>query len=226
MIFLAESLINSNLTVHTKTLYHILISRPPSGQTSKPLGGLQVGDKITYSGVFTPAVARFGMNIKDSASNFLFRMAFRPAGDGSILVMDSRKNGNWQGQLRSPLPAFEEGKEFKITVSVLEEKYIASFNGELMAQVNFPKRQPYNGATTFELWGGAALKAGGVPILWNTIIREKALVEGEDEDQDEAEVNILTKDLVATQNSVGWGGVPARALDGNTNGQWKAGLVI
>ena len=38
-------------------------------------------------------------------------------------------------------------------------------------------------------------------------------------------INILSNDLVATQNNVGWNGQPARALDGNTNGQWSSGCV-
>ena len=41
-------------------------------------------------------------------------------------------------------------------------------------------------------------------------------------DQVEEKVNILSSDLVATQNNVGWNGQPARALDGNSNGQWSA----
>ena len=40
-----------------------------------------------------------------------------------------------------------------------------------------------------------------------------------------AAVSILSKDLVATQKNVGWNGQPARALDGNLNGQWNAGCV-
>ena len=38
-------------------------------------------------------------------------------------------------------------------------------------------------------------------------------------------VNILSSDLVATQNNVGWNGQPARGIDGNSNGQWSAGYV-
>ena len=39
------------------------------------------------------------------------------------------------------------------------------------------------------------------------------------------QVNILSSGLVATQNNVGWNGQPARALDGNTDGQWRSGYV-
>ena len=38
-------------------------------------------------------------------------------------------------------------------------------------------------------------------------------------------VNILSSELVATQNNVGWNGQPARALDGNTDGQWRTSYV-
>ena len=34
--------------------------------------------------------------------------------------------------------------------------------------------------------------------------------------------NILNSHMIATQNTVAWGGVPSRAIDGNTNGQWSA----
>ena len=37
------------------------------------------------------------------------------------------------------------------------------------------------------------------------------------------EKNILNSHMKATQNTVAWGGVPSRAIDGNTNGQWSAG---
>ena len=44
-------------------------------------------------------------------------------------------------------------------------------------------------------------------------------------DEEEEDVNILSKNLVATQNTVGWNGQPARAIDGNTDGQWRSGYV-
>ena len=42
----------------------------------------------------------------------------------------------------------------------------------------------------------------------------------------EEDLNILRSDLTVTQNNVGWGGVPARALDGDSNGQWRAGYAL
>ena len=144
-----------------------------AGQRNAPLEGLTAGDTISLSAIFSKSSARFGFNIKDKAGNYLFRLAFRqatdPAGDGPTSVMNSRVSGQWGAELRAPFPEFEDGKEFTITIFVLEDKYVCSFNGEPMEGVEFPHRQDIATAAAFELWGGAGMGANGVPIMWNKI---------------------------------------------------------
>ena len=149
--------------------------RHTSGQSSTPLTGLKIGDKLSFKAIYSKSAKRFGFNINDKAGNYIFRLAFRlpidPTGSGPITVMNSRLNGAWQGELRAPFPKFEDGKEFSVTVVCLENKFVAYFNGELMSGVNFPYRHDLAKAAEFELWGGAAMEDGGVSIVYSTITK-------------------------------------------------------
>ena len=53
-------------------------------------------------------------------------------------------------------------------------------------------------------------------------VPKREVAEGEKDE----EINILQLEgVVASQKDIAHGGIPERAIDGNTNGQWGSGLV-
>ena len=133
------------------------------------LVGLVVGDKLGFTATYSSSTTRFGVNLMDADNNYVFRIAFRQAGDigGPISVMSSRTDGIWGAESRAAFPAFEDGVEFCLMIECQFDKFVVSFNGVPLEGVEFPYRYDLASVAAIKLWGGAA-KGDGNAIFWNT----------------------------------------------------------
>ena len=135
------------------------------------LVGLVVGDKLGFTATYSSSTTRFGVNLMDADNNYVFRIAFRQAGDigGPISVMSSRTDGIWGAESRAAFPAFEDGVEFCIMIECQFDKFVVSFNGVPLEGVEFPYRYDLASVAAIKLWGGSGM-GGGNAIFWDTNI--------------------------------------------------------
>uniref|UniRef100_A0A8D2E3X1 Galectin n=1 Tax=Theropithecus gelada TaxID=9565 RepID=A0A8D2E3X1_THEGE len=66
---------------------------------------------------------------------FHFRVYF-----GHVVVMNSRECGSWKSEMRCSNVPFEDGKPFELCISVLDNEYQVSVNGQHC--YSFPHRFP------------------------------------------------------------------------------------
>uniref|UniRef100_A0A0E9WAC7 Galectin n=1 Tax=Anguilla anguilla TaxID=7936 RepID=A0A0E9WAC7_ANGAN len=97
------------------------------------------GMELMFKGVPTAWCERFSINVGHSLGNVAlhFDARFDYGADKRVFVLNTRKNGHWQEEVRDWNFPFQRGQQFKVTITFADDKfYINLHNGYV---VQFPK---------------------------------------------------------------------------------------
>ncbi|XP_070258678.1 galectin-10-like [Myotis yumanensis] len=87
---------------------------------------------------------------EDSDIAFSFRVYF-----GKELVMNSRKNGTWEEEVRSTDKPFKDGQPFELDISVLSDQYRVTVSGG--QNYTFPHRREPASVRMIQVWRDVSL---------------------------------------------------------------------
>ncbi|XP_064201777.1 congerin-2-like isoform X6 [Anguilla rostrata] len=98
------------------------------------------GMEMKVTGVPKPNAARFAINVCDSKDNVALHFDARidSAGDQRVIVLNTRKDGQWQNGVKDWNFPFDWGQQFKMTITFADNSfYINLHNGDVL---EFPSR--------------------------------------------------------------------------------------
>uniref|UniRef100_A0A0E9Y141 Galectin n=1 Tax=Anguilla anguilla TaxID=7936 RepID=A0A0E9Y141_ANGAN len=96
--------------------------------------------ELKVKGVPMAWCERFSINVGHSRGNVAlhFDARFDYGADQRVFVLNSRKNGHWQEEVRDWNFPFQQGMKFKVTITFTDNKfYINLHNGHVL---QFPNR--------------------------------------------------------------------------------------
>ncbi|XP_064176326.1 galactose-binding lectin l-1-like isoform X2 [Anguilla rostrata] len=98
------------------------------------------GMELKVKGVPKCGCDRFSINVGHSRGNVAlhFDVRFSYGNDQRVIVLNTRKNGHWQEEVRDRCFPFQPGQQFEVTIAFADGSfYINLHNGHV---VQFPNR--------------------------------------------------------------------------------------
>ncbi|XP_035283892.1 galactose-binding lectin l-1-like [Anguilla anguilla] len=96
--------------------------------------------ELKVTGVPKPNAAGFAINVCGSKDNIAlhFNPRFNCGADQRVIVLNTRKDGHWQEEVKERNFPFQQGKEFEVTIIFADDKfYINLHDGHVLL---FPNR--------------------------------------------------------------------------------------
>ncbi|KPP66735.1 galectin-1-like [Scleropages formosus] len=86
---------------------------------------IKAGKELKITGVPKPDALSFSVNIGHGEDNIAlhFNPRFNYQGDNHVIVFNSRHGGSWSEERRENHFPFEQGEEFKVTISFNNEEF-------------------------------------------------------------------------------------------------------
>jgi len=168
---------------------------------------LESGDVVTVWGIYAADTEAYSINFITEGGDNMLHIAFRPA--ENQIVLNTNLNGGWQAEIRTPLPSLEPGRPFKVQVRCMDSEFEIYVDGNDIG-ARFPYREGFAlSDVSYEISGTGS---NGLEFTDMAPPADKSIGQ-----------NLMVSGLTVEQNTVGWGGVPERAIDGDVNGNYHAG---
>ncbi|KAG5841635.1 hypothetical protein ANANG_G00168720 [Anguilla anguilla] len=119
----------------------------------------KAGMELKVKGVPKSGCDRFSINVGHSKEEVAlhFDVRFNYADDQRVIVLNTRKNGHWQEEVRDTCFPFQWGQQFEVTITFADDKfYINLHNGYV---VQFPNRLGDKQYDSFWFYGNVTINA-------------------------------------------------------------------
>ncbi|KAL5272322.1 hypothetical protein ACHWQZ_G000517 [Mnemiopsis leidyi] len=126
---------------------------------------LAVGDKLKAWGIYATGSVKFSVNLMmEEDFHFMMHVDFRPPPNENKVVLNSRKKYGWETEIRTPIPRFENGKVFSVTVVCLEEEFEVYHDNQVLG-AKFPYRDGFRLEDVKFVW----LLGGSRGMMWTDL---------------------------------------------------------